>query len=252
MNPEIIAHRGASFEVPENTMEAFQRGLDQGADAIECDVHLSSDNELVVIHDNDVERVSGLKRDVKDMTLAELKTLDAGSWKSSEWKNARIPALADVLDLVPDNRRIFIEIKVGMAALPPLKKLLMDSSLSFEQMVLMEFDLKTVMAMKAAFPDAEVLWLNDFPVLSFPWQKRRKLKQIIRTTIQHGLNGVNLQNISALNSDFIQSCKPHKLTCYCWTVDDPERAQVLVNAGINGVATNRPGWMREQLNRDGH
>ena len=111
-------------------MEAFQLGLDQGADAIECDVRLSSDNELVVIHDDNVERVTGLNRNVQDMTLSELKTLDAGSWKSSDWKNARIPALADVLDLIPDGRRIFIEIKVGMDALPSLKQLLTDSSLS--------------------------------------------------------------------------------------------------------------------------
>ena len=187
----VLAEKGLAFESHDESepLECVLLLAFHSADAVECDVRLSSDNELVVIHDDTVERVTGLNRNVKALTLSELKTLDAGSWKSSDWQNARIPALAEVLDLIPDTRRIFIEIKVGMDALPRLKQLLTDSTLSDAQLVLMEFDLETVIAMKAAFPAAEVLWLNDFPVLNFPWQKRRQLKQILRTTVQQGLNG---------------------------------------------------------------
>ncbi len=200
-------------------------------------MHLSSDNELVVIHDSDLQRIAGVDRAVKEMTLAELKALDVG-----------IPALAEVLDLVPEDRRIFIEVKMGLSSIEPLKDLLNKTSLLMSQVVLMEFDMETVISMKKSFPDAEVLWLNDFPLLSFPWQRKRALNQILNTTLEFGLDGINLQNISQLNARFIRSCHKHNLSCYCWTVDDPDRASCLIKKGIDGLASNRPGWMREQLN----
>ncbi len=218
-------------------MTAFQLGLDQGADAIECDVHVSSDGELVVIHDADIQRIAGIDRAVMEMALADILALDAG-----------VPSLAEVLDLIPADRRILIEVKCGMTALPPLEKLLSETELSMSQIVLMEFDLETVIEMKKIFPAVEVLWLNDFHPLHFPWQKKRALEQILKTTLQHGLDGVNLRNISQLTARFIGSCHEQGLKCYCWTVDDDERAAKLIKNGIDGITTNRPGWMRGQLN----
>ena len=245
---DIIAHRGASGDAPENTMEAFQLGFDQGADAIECDVQLSADHELMVIHDPDLKRIAGVDRAVNEMTLAELKELDAGSWKAEKWAGVQIPSLAEVLDIVPPDRRIFIEIKTGLPAIEPLQQLLTECSLPLSQIVLMEFDLETVIAMKNSFPEAEVLWLNDFHPLHFPWQKTRAIKRIISTTVEYGLDGINLQNILQLKRGTIRSCHAENLSCYCWTVDDPARAAYLISNGINGIATNKPGWMRQQLN----
>jgi glycerophosphoryl diester phosphodiesterase len=105
---EIIAHRGASAEAPENTIEAFQLGLDQGADAIECDVHLSADGELVVIHDADLRRVAGIDKAINELALADLKALDS-----------RIPSLSEVLDLVPAERRISSRLKSVYPQSPP-------------------------------------------------------------------------------------------------------------------------------------
>jgi glycerophosphoryl diester phosphodiesterase len=244
---QIIAHRGASADAPENTLEAFQLGLDQRADAIECDIHLSQDGELVVIHDATVEHITGEKRTVASLTLAELQALDAGSWKAPQWKDARIPTLAETLDLVPADRRIFIEVKVGRAALPQLKTVLDACRLARSQIVLMEFDLETVIAMRAAFPNIETLWLNDFPALGFPWRRRRTIAKNLRLARQQGFDGVNLQDIRQLNADVLHACHALGLKSYCWTVDDPARAVVLMKGGINGIATNRPGWMREQL-----
>jgi len=171
------------------------------------------------------------------MTLAELKALDA-----------RIPSLAEVLDIVPAGRRIFIEIKCGLVAVAPLENLLAVSSLPFSQIVLMEFDLDTVIVLNKIFPDAEVLWLNDFPLMRFPWSRRHAFKHIISTACQHGLDGINLQNIPQLDGRLVDSCRKHGLSCYCWTVDDAARAAKLIEYGIDGIATNRPGWMRAQLN----
>lgn len=247
---EIIAHRGASFDAPENTLESFQLGLDQGADALECDLHLSKDGELVTIHDADLHRIADLKKSVDELNLAELKALDAGSWKASKWKDARIPTLAEVLDLLPPDRRIFIEVKVGFPALPRLIEVLEASACTASQLVLMEFDLDTVIAMNKAFPLVETLWLNKFSPLSLPAMKRHALKEIGHIACQHGLDGINLQNISQLDAPQLEACRAQGLTCYCWTVDDPERAAELIEGGINGIATNRPGWIREQLECD--
>ncbi len=244
---EIIAHRGASDDAPENTLESFQLGLDQGADAIECDVRVSRDGELVAIHDSTVDRVAQVKGTVAEMSRAELNALDVGSWKSPDWQGARIPALADILDLMPADRRIFIEIKVGLTALPPLKKVLAASALPSSQVVIMEFDLDTVIAVRGAFPDIEVLWLNDFPWWYPGWIKRRALMNNIARSANHGFDGVNIQNIPQLDADSLQACRRRGLNCYCWTVDDPDRAAQLHQGGINGIATNRPGWIREQL-----
>ncbi|MDF7798891.1 glycerophosphodiester phosphodiesterase [Pontiellaceae bacterium B1224] len=244
---EIIAHRGASFDAPENTLESFQLGLEQGADAIECDVRLSRDGELVVIHDPTVERVAKVTRAVADLSVAELQALEVGGWKAAKWNGARIPTLPAVLDLVPAGRRIFIEVKVGQAALPRLKELLAETALSRSQIVMMEFDLETVIAMRSLFPDIEVLWLNDFPRVSPPWKKRRALQDNIKTAKRHGFDGINVQNIAPLDAEAIAECGAQGLLCYCWTVDQPGRAARLLKGGIGGIATNRPGWMREQL-----
>jgi glycerophosphoryl diester phosphodiesterase len=244
---EIIAHRGASADAPENTLEAFQLGLDQGADAIECDVRVTRDGELVAIHDPTVERVAGRKGTVAEMSYDELRKLDVGIWKSPDWQGVRIPSLADTLDIIPADHRIFIEVKADLSALSPLKKVLAATALPRSQIVVMEFDLNTVIAMRSAFPDIEVLWINGFPLLSPPWKKRRLLQENLETAQLHEFDGVNIQDIAQLDAEAVQSCREHGLNCYCWTVDDPDRASELCDAGINGVTTNRPRWMREQM-----
>lgn len=100
---KIIAHRGSRGNRPENTLEAFQEALKVSSDGIELDVHLSKDGQVVVIHDETVDRTTSGKGYVKDMTLKQLKELDAGSWFDPKYSNARIPTLQEVLDLLAEN-----------------------------------------------------------------------------------------------------------------------------------------------------
>ena len=101
-----VAHRGSSFEMPENTLAAVQEGIADNADFVEIDVQRSKDGELVVIHDNTLTRTTNVEEvfpdrpsyRVGDFTLAELKQLDAGSWKGSEFAGEQIPTLQEVLD----------------------------------------------------------------------------------------------------------------------------------------------------------
>lgn len=109
---KIYAHRGSKGTYPENTMPAFEEAVRLGVDGIELDVHLSKDGELIVIHDEKVDRTTNGKGNVRDMTLEELKKLDAGSWFREEFAGTRIPVLGEVLKLLKGSGiRLNVEIK---------------------------------------------------------------------------------------------------------------------------------------------
>src|SRR6188508_1008743 len=124
---EIIAHRGGAHEAPENTLAAFKLGFEQKADAGELDVYLTKDGKAVVIHDKNTKRTAGADKPVVEQTLEELRALDAGSFKGAQWKGEKIPTLAEALETIPDDRRMFIEIKCGAEILPELERVLRES-----------------------------------------------------------------------------------------------------------------------------
>ncbi len=101
---KVIAHRGSKGTHPENTLPAFQEAIDVQADGIELDVQLTRDGQLVVIHDEKINRTTNAKGWVKELTLAEIKELDAGSWFSENYKETRIPTLEEVLELLNHNQ----------------------------------------------------------------------------------------------------------------------------------------------------
>jgi len=108
--PIIFAHRGASAHAPENTLAAFESAIAQYADAIELDVKLSADGQVVVIHDPTVDRTTGSRGRVKDLSLAELRTLDAGSFFSEKYRGEKIPTLEEVFEIV--GQRTFISVEL--------------------------------------------------------------------------------------------------------------------------------------------
>lgn len=108
--PIIFAHRGASADAPENTLAAFEVALEQGADALELDAKLSRDGTAIVIHDATVDRTTGAKGRVKDMTLAQLRALDAGSFKEARFHAEKIPLLEEVFEAM--GRRTFINVEL--------------------------------------------------------------------------------------------------------------------------------------------
>lgn len=94
----IIAHRGASYEAPENTLPAVRLGWERDADAVEVDIHQTRDGRIVAIHDRSTARVTGRTGLVAETTLERLRSLDAGSWKGMRWRGVRIPTLEEVLE----------------------------------------------------------------------------------------------------------------------------------------------------------
>lgn len=111
-NFKVIAHRGYSSKAPENTLSAFKMALEIQADMIELDVHLSKDNQVIVMHDANLERTTGLNATVRSKTLSELKQLKAGAWFGIEFNNEPVPSLEEVIQLVAGQSILLIEIKL--------------------------------------------------------------------------------------------------------------------------------------------
>ena len=117
--PYVIAHRGASGDFPENTLLAFDEAIKQGADIIEMDLQLTSDEEIVVFHDRTVERIfrKYANKSIADFSLEELKKIDVGSWFDEKYNYLRIPTLTEVLEHLPQDISLILEIKIGEESL---------------------------------------------------------------------------------------------------------------------------------------
>lgn len=122
---KIIAHRGSKGTHPENTIEAITEAVRVGSDGIEIDVHLSLDQELIVIHDETIDRTTNGKGRVQNLTLNQLKQFDAGSWYSSEYSTSRIPTLQEVfylLDAADYQGLVNIELKTDKVLYPGIEE----------------------------------------------------------------------------------------------------------------------------------
>jgi glycerophosphoryl diester phosphodiesterase len=245
-NPvEIIAHRGASYEAPENTMASFKLGWEKRAN-VELDVYLSKDNRMVVIHDASTKRTAGgVDLKVKEADAEELRKLDVGSFKAPKYAGERIPFLADVVKAIPPNQKLYIEIKCGEEILPQLRRLLVGSG-KMSQVVIIGFDLETVAESKKLI-DVPTYWLKgtDKDEKTEQWIPHNpKLVQIAR---DKGLDGLDV-HFAGVTEELVHAAKAAGQKLYVWTVDDPNEARRLVQLGVDGITTNRPDWLREQLN----
>jgi len=243
----IVAHRGSSFEAPENTLASVNLAWVKDADAVEVDVHLSLDNRVVVIHDPDTKRTTGVRKEIKSTNYADLKLLDAGIWKGSEWQGEKIPLLQEVIDTLPPGKKLFVEIKGGLKCMEQTVKVLEESERDLKQFILMDFDLEVMKEAKKKIPRAKLLWLYEFSFLNSHEKNAIELHNIIDIAVTEGFNGINVENILQLNSEFIRKAAEVNLEVYCWTVDNVERAQYLIDSGIYGVTTNRPDYIKLNL-----
>lgn len=240
---EIIAHRGASFDAPENTLEAVRLAWTQGADAVECDVQLTADGRLLVFHDVDTRRLARAPLVVAEATLAELTGLDVGGWKSPAFTGVRPPSLEQVLAIVPPGKRVFIEVKGTPEAVPELRRCVESCRLATTQIAIISFDLATCRAAQLQLPGHEVCWIMDFD--DAPGTVT--LQDLIRTCTTLKLNGLDLESKWPMTASFVRRVHDAGLRLYTWTVDDPQQAQSLAEAGLDGITTNRPGFLRDNL-----
>jgi glycerophosphoryl diester phosphodiesterase len=244
---EIVAHRGASRDAPENTVASFRLGWRQQADAGELDIRLTKDRQIVVIHDADTKRTTSVGGIVANRPLAELRTLDAGTWKGPQWKGERLPTLAEAIATIPDGKRMFIEIKCGPEVLPVLDDVLKTSNKRPEQLVLIGFKYDTMAKAKQRFPKLTVYWILGYGKDKQTGKGPPSLAEMIDRAKAARFDGLDLSCKFPIDAAFVARVKAAGLQLHAWTVDDSAIAAKLAAAGVDGITTNRPGWLREQL-----
>jgi len=233
-----IAHRGASALAPENTMVAFEKAIEQGADAIELDLHMSQDGELVVIHDDTLDRTTDGSGPVHQRSLAELTRLDAGRWFGEGFAGQRIPRLDEVLDRFAGKVPLALEIKAGSTFFPGIEE-------------------KVVSALR------ERAAIDQAAVASFDHYALRRLKEIeptLRTAALLVGRPVSLSAITgsakadglALEASFVtktevEACRAAGLQIVVWVVNDPAQMRHFIGLGVDGIITDRPDLLRLAL-----
>lgn len=241
----IIAHRGASAEAPENTLAAFRRALEIGVDAVELDVHLTSDGEPVVIHDPVLDRTTDGRGLVRDQALASLRRLDAGRWFGERFAGERVPTLAEALDLLR-SVRVIVEVKNGPIYYPGIAARLAAevraaahpsvTASSFDHPVLVE--LKAEAARLGIALDTAVLFVGR-PVSP------------LGLALEAGADALH-PHWAYLTPGLVGLAHASGLRVETWTVDDPSHMAHVAGVGPDGVMSNYPDRLREFLSARGH
>lgn len=243
---EIIAHRGASYSAPENTLPAVLLGWESGADAVEIDIHRTLDGRIVAIHDKDTTRVTGREGLVAQMSLAQLQLLDAGAWKGPQWSGTRIPTLGQVLGTVPPGRTLVIEIKCPIGVLPELKRVL-DASGKRDQAIIIAFDFETIAEAKRRMPDLRSYWLYGFSGTEAARYEIAGPESLLERIGEAGLDGLDVRHDGPWVEGLSRSLAALGKALYVYTVNDPGQARWLRDIGVTGITTDRPGFLREAL-----
>jgi len=246
--PLIIAHRGASHDAPENTVAAFRLAMEQGADGFEGDYYLTSDGQIACIHDPDTERVAGEKLLVKQSTLAELRQLDVGAWKHARYRGERLPTLEESLDEVPPGKLIYIELKTGPEIVKPMLAALDASSLQPEQTVVIAFNADTIAEVERLRPELRTYWLVRYKQ-DDAGRWTPTVDEVIATLKRIKTDGLDSQaEMKVVDRQFVDKLRASgPFDFQVWTVDDPKVARFYTKLGATGITTNRPGWLRRQL-----
>lgn len=247
VKPLIIAHRGESFDAPENTLAAINLAWERKAKAVEIDIQITKDKEIVVIHDYDTKRISGIKKTIKNSTYKELRALDFGSFKNEKWKNERIPLLSEVLKTFPDGAKLIIEIKSDHSIIEKLKYELANAKIAVTQIEIIAFNLNVLSKAKQFMPEYKMLYLVDLDYFWPYWMLWINKKRIINKVKRNKLDGVNVWSGKILTKKFIETFHKEGLLVYCWTVNDSLQAKYLVESNIDGITSDRAEWLSLQL-----
>ncbi len=235
-----FGHRGASREAPANTLSAFVRAADLGADGVELDVHLSRDGHVVVIHDFALDSTTDGHGLVRDLTLVELKRLDAGAWFGPSFSGERIPTLQEVIDAVGRRLLLNIELKSRGGEENDLATAvlgLIERNGLLGRVVVSSFNRQAVRRVRELDPRVPVgllFKMDPFATLR-PWPKH-----LARPDALHPYH-------RALSRAYVRWAKWRGYRIHTWTVDDPARMRQLVKWGVEIVITNRPDLLGQVL-----
>lgn len=255
----VIAHRGASEDAPEHTLSAYRRAIEDGADALECDVRLTADGHLVCVHDRRVNRTSNGRGAVSSLELADLATLDFGSWKGKaadeeepDLDATSVLTLERLLELVVDaGRRVELAVEtkhptrwagqVEAKLLGLLDRFGLAEPPADEpsQVRVMSFSARSLHRVQAGAPGIPTVYLMQFVS---PRHRDGRLPAGVR---------IAGPSIRIIRKDPGYVARVHRAgnRVHVWTVNDPADVELCARAGVDAVITNRPKQVLSQLGR---
>ncbi|MFD3611267.1 glycerophosphodiester phosphodiesterase [Streptomyces atroolivaceus] len=264
---QVIAHRGASDDAPEHTLAAYRKAIEDGADALECDVRLTADGQLVCVHDRRVNRTSNGRGAVSALELADLAALDFGSWKdheeSPDWdpvpgELTSVLTLERLLELAHEVRaagrplQLAIETKhptrwagqVEERLLHLLKRFGLDTPPADgpSPVRVMSFSARSLYRVRAAAPTLPTVFLMQFVS---PRLRDGRLPAGAR------IAGPGMR-IVRNNPGYIERLHQAGHRVHVWTVNEPEDVELCVSLGVEAIITNRPKQVLSQLGRSSH
>ncbi|MCX6354765.1 MAG: glycerophosphodiester phosphodiesterase family protein [Candidatus Aureabacteria bacterium] len=232
-----VAHRGYSSLYPENTILAFEKAIEERCDMLELDVQLTADGEIVVFHDFTLERTTDGSGELGRKTLAELRELDAGSWRGVRFAGQRIPTLRELLDCVRRRVKLYIEIKAreGIEYKTLNERLcstlagLLSREAGGNELLLASFDSTCLRQMKELIP--------EFPrgLICFRMDALDGMPELVDWICPYRKN---------VNSSLVRKIKEKGLKICPWTVDDAEEMSRLIGMEVDAIATNNPALLR--------
>lgn len=236
--PLITAHRGASGEAPENTLAAFHLALEQGAEMVELDVHLTAEGIPVVIHDHTVDRTTDGHGPVKGLTLAQVKALDAGGWFAPQYAGERIPTLDELLEWAKDRIPVSIEIKNGPVYYPGIEDQVVNALRRHRMVhsaIVISFDHASVLRTKQICPEV----LGGVLFACTP--------AVPSSLALHARADILLPHWSNLTREMVDEARSHDLAISPWVIDDQEEMEWVLAHGVDAMATNYPGRLAALL-----
>lgn len=224
---ELVAHRGASFEEPENTLSAFKRAIEIGVDFIELDVHLSKDGIPVVIHDATLSRTTDAKTlaSVRDLSLIELKKLDAGAWFKGKKTSETIPTLEEVLKLPLNGTGLMIEIKEDINYDLSQAVIRLLNIYKPKKTLIASFSQETLAYFIREMPSQPLIGLAE---------KQEEMSLLKELPLRHWAIDHELFH-GDIQSEIFDIEK-----LWSFTVNDPKTAVKLLSLGVHGIITNHP------------
>lgn len=253
--PLVFAHRGGGGLFPENTLEAFKYSAQMGVDVLELDVHSTSDGALVVMHDAQVNRTTNGSGRINELTLAELKKLDAGFQFTPDGgatfpfrgKNITVPTLQEIFDALPEQTFNVEPKQAAPSITKPLCEIIRERKMSakvivgsFRQQAIDEFRAACSEVATAGTPSEVRNFLALYKIgLGATYQPPMQVLQIPD----------RLGALQIVSKDFVQTAHQLNLQVHVWTINETEDMQRLINDGVDGIMTDYPDRLLKLLGR---
>ncbi|MBL8154240.1 MAG: glycerophosphodiester phosphodiesterase [Anaerolineae bacterium] len=234
----VLGHRGASGSAPMNTLPAFDLALTQGADGIELDTHLTKDGVLIVLHDFTVDHTTDGNGYARDLTLAEIKRLDAGHKFSESFRGTRIPTLDEVFESVGGKLLINVEIKSEGQDTDGVEQSLADCIRRHglqSSIIVSSFNSYALQRFRQILPEVPIGYLYAPDWMFWP-----EVMDAIPHEARH-------PHHSVIDVAYMKSAREHGWRVNTWTVNDPQEARRLRDLGVDAIITDYPARMIEAL-----